>query len=284
MTTTSGVETAVYRRDGSAELSLDIFRPRGEHRGAAVLVFHGGGWRFGSREDAHNRAAALAAEGFTALAVQYRLLEAAPWPAPLADAAAALTWARAHAGDLGAGPGRIAVQGHSAGGHIALMTGTLPAAARPAAIVAYYPAIGFHPAATPDSTADFNPLALEIDEAGRIPSWMLLPPDPSAADLDAASPLALADATFPPTVLLHGTADAAIPYRASLSLHRRLIELGVPSDLHLYASRDHEFDNAPSMLQATAAAAASFLDRMVTGRERNDAEIRRYGFGATPGP
>ena len=38
----------------------------------------------------HGQATALAAVGFSALAVQYRLLDAAPWRAPLADATAAL--------------------------------------------------------------------------------------------------------------------------------------------------------------------------------------------------
>jgi hypothetical protein len=50
-------------------------------------MFHGGG-RFGSKEHLQTRATALAAQGFTAIAVQCRLLDLAPWPGPVADAAA----------------------------------------------------------------------------------------------------------------------------------------------------------------------------------------------------
>jgi acetyl esterase/lipase len=276
VTTADTFETAVYSRPGQVELGLDVFRPPAAGRGAAVLVFHGGGWRVGSREFVHARTAALAAQGFTAIAVQYRLLDVAPWPAPLADAAAALAWVRDNAARLEIDPAKVAVQGHSAGGHIALLSGTFSKEERPAAVIAYYPAIGFYPAPPPAGPA--GPPSFAVDELGRVPGWMLFPPHATQADLDAASPIAQVNPGFPPTALLHGTADSAIPFRASVNLHRRLTELGVPSDLHLYAGRNHEFDMAPSICATAVAAVASFLDRMVTEPDRNDEEIRRYPF------
>lgn len=277
MTTTRAVESTVYARPGTAELGLDLFRPADGGNGAAILLFHGGGWRAGAKEFVHERAAALAAAGFTAAAVQYRLLDVAPWPAPLADARAALSWVRAQESELGIDPEKVIIQGHSAGAHIALMTGTVDVAERPAAIVAYYPPAGFRQAAPPAPGGPL-PFPLETDELGRIPGWMLFPPDAPQAELDAASPITLADAAFPPTVLFHGTADSAVHFRASAALHRRLLELGVSSELHVYADRDHEFDMAPSMRQGTVAATASFLDRVVTRREESAAEARRYPF------
>jgi acetyl esterase/lipase len=110
---------------------------------------------------------------------------------------------------------------------------------------------------------------------------MLFPSQATQADLDAASPLALADAGFPPTILLHGTADRALGSRSSLTLHRRLLDLGVPTDLHLYAGRDHEFDRAPTAGAATTAAVASFLTRFVTEKQASDAEALRYPFPPT---
>ena len=282
MTTADAIESIAYVRQGTAELSLDLFWPGDGGNGTAVLIFHGGGWRAGAKELVHERAAALAAAGFTAAAVQYRLLDAAPWPAPLADASAALAWVRDNASKLQVDPAKVVVQGHSAGGHIALMTGTLGGAERPAAIVAYYPAVGFHRAPRPVAAAGgadpVPPLPLPVDELGRIPDWMLFPPGVSQADLDAASPITLADATFPPVLLFHGTADSAIPFPASASLHGRLIELGVPSELHVYADRDHEFDMAPSMRQATVAVTTSFLQRLVVRPDESAAEARRYAF------
>lgn len=269
-------ETVAYATHGTTDLFLDIFPPAAGSRRCAVLVLHGGAWRVGAKEAVHDRAAALAAQGFTALAVQYRLLDAAPWPAALADATAALAWTRSNAARLGVDVGQVVVQGHSAGGHIALLTGSLSSAERPAAIVAYYPVIGFYPAAPPADGGLIPPPG--ADELGRAPSWMLFPPEATQADLDAASPITLADANFPPTILLHGTADKALDSRSSLALHRRLLELGVPADLHLFAGRDHEFDRAPSLTTATAAMAASFLTRFVTDKDESDAEALRFPF------
>jgi acetyl esterase/lipase len=285
MTTAQSVESVVYSTPGGAELTLDIFRPASGNRGVAVLVFHGGAWRLGSPKDVHERTAALAAQGFVGIAVQYRFLDVAPWPAPLEDAAAALSWVRDNAGQLGIDPGKVVVQGHSAGAHISLMACTLEAALRPAAVVAYYPPIGFHSVPEPPGGilgASVELLTSQQDELGRLPSWMLLPPDPSQADLDAVSPIELVTPEFPPVIIFQGTADKALPLRASINLHRRLVDLGVPSELHTYAGRDHEFDMAPSAQQATVAAATSFLDRLVGHPELNAEEIRRYVFPPAP--
>lgn len=270
-------ETIVYARRGAAELALDVFRPEAEGNGCAVVLLHGGGWRAGAKEMVHGQAGALAARGFTAVTAQYRLLDAAPWPAQLDDAVAACAWVRDNAGALGVDPARLVVQGHSAGAHIGLMAGTLAAGVRPAAIVAYYPPIGFHPAAPPaDPTAP--PFPAELDELGRVPGWMLFPPGTPEADLDAASPITLLHKDFPPTIIFQGTADRLLGIRPSVTLHQRLVDLGVPADLHIYADRDHAFDTAPSMTEATARAAASFLERFVTRREESESEARRFAF------
>jgi acetyl esterase/lipase len=273
--------TVTYSQPATGDLTVDVFRPEVNSRHSAVLIFHGGGWRAGAKEAVHQQADALAAAGFTAIAVQYRLLDAAPWPAQLADARAALSWARSHAAELSTDPMRVVAQGHSAGAHLALMTGTIGAEERPAAIVAYYPATGFYPADPPqpaDPDVPPAPPSLELDAQGRIPSWMLFPPGTDDAELIAASPISVADATFPPTILLHATWDTVIGSAASIALHRRLDGLGVPSDLHIYAGQGHGFDLAPSMLAATVHATTSFLERVVTNRPELDAEAEQFSF------
>lgn len=270
-------ETHQFAGGGGGALTIDVFRPEGEVNGAAVLVWHGGGWVNGSPADVHDRAAALAAHGYTVFTPQYRLLDVAPWPAPLEDARAALEWVRGQVPHFGIDQDRIAVQGHSAGAHLALMTGTLDSAERPAAVVAYYPPIGFTPAERPD-VSQLTVDDLKPDDLGRLVSWMLFPEPVSQEILDAASPYLLATEDFPPTALMEGTADGAIPYRAPFHLMDRLTGLGVDSELHLYATRGHEFDRAPSMLEITSRDAASFLERVVFDRARYDEEAERYPF------
>lgn len=285
MTDSTAIETTVYSQQGATALALDVFPPTSDSNHVAVLVVHGGAWRLGSKEDVHERAAALSAAGFTAVTVQYRLADTAPWPAALTDVAAALAWIRTHAADLDVDPARVVVQGHSAGGHIALMTGTLDATERPAAIVAFYPPIGFHIAPPPTGAPSASPMAIptiQLDDLGRVPGWMLFPPNATQTDLDEASPIDLADEHFPPTIIFHGTADAMINYRSSVALHERLLELGVPTELHTFTGRDHEFDQAPSMTQATVTTTTSFLDRTVIHREESEAEARRYTLTLPP--
>jgi acetyl esterase/lipase len=52
----------------------------------------------------------------------YRLAPEAPYPAALDDAYAGLVWLVQHAGKLGIDPGRIVVEGISAGGGLAAAT------------------------------------------------------------------------------------------------------------------------------------------------------------------
>ncbi|MEW9552071.1 alpha/beta hydrolase fold domain-containing protein [Nonomuraea sp. NPDC050783] len=257
-------------------LSADVFRPVSAGWGCAVLVLHGGGWRHGAKEGVHTRCAALTSAGLTAVAVQYRLLGSAHWPAPLDDVAVALKWVRGAADELGVSPDRVVVQGHSAGGHLALLAGTLPDEVRPAAIVAYYPTTGFYAARAPEGPRFAE--AAEFDSEGRAPAWTLFDVPVPAAELRAASPIDLVSPQSPPTLLIHGTADTVIPWRVSSAFHERLLDLGVLTDLLLVGGRDHEFDRAPFMRSTLAHATEAFVRRAVVDRQAIEAESSRYPF------
>jgi pectinesterase len=65
----------------------------------------------------------LAAAGFVAVPVSYRLGEAGRFPAALHDLKAAVRWLRAHAAEHGIDPARIGAIGSSAGGQLAALLG-----------------------------------------------------------------------------------------------------------------------------------------------------------------
>ena len=85
-----------------------------------LVYFHGGGWVVGDLEthDAVCRALAVAS-GARVVSVAYRLAPEHPFPAPVDDARAAFADVAARASALGGDPGRVAVGGDSAGGHLA---------------------------------------------------------------------------------------------------------------------------------------------------------------------
>jgi acetyl esterase len=85
-----------------------------------LVYLHGGGFVIGDVESYDSVCRILCRHaGVHVLSVDYRLAPEHPFPAAVHDAGAALEWAFAHAGELGADPARVAIGGDSAGGNLA---------------------------------------------------------------------------------------------------------------------------------------------------------------------
>src|SRR3954454_12739567 len=192
---TISLETVTYASRNGADLLVDVYRPEGQAK-AAVLFLHRGGWRRGSKEAVGPSAKALAAHGFVVLAAQYRVLGAAPWPAPIQDVNSVIRWARRSAGKLGFDANRIVVEGLSAGGHLALLAaGSKHVRAfsddadadqdsSVAAAIAFYPPVEFQ-------------LGTPVD--GALHASRLLEEKADAREAELASPIHHAGPHFPPT-------------------------------------------------------------------------------------
>ncbi|MGW0547924.1 alpha/beta hydrolase [Streptomyces altiplanensis] len=115
-TTNMAVEDRTVPAD--PDVAVRIYRP---HRAqGAVVWLHGGGFVMGNLDTEHPWATRIAeSSGAVVISVAYRLAPEHPFPAPLDDAYAVLTWAAEHAAGLGVDPARIAVGGHSAGAGLA---------------------------------------------------------------------------------------------------------------------------------------------------------------------
>lgn len=120
------IKNLVYGHAGNRELKLDIFKPqpRSSQNRVAIIFLHGGGWRSGEPSMHHALAQRLALRGYLCITPEYRLSTEALYPAALEDIKAAVRWVRKHARQWGINPGMIAIAGHSAGGHLAALTGT----------------------------------------------------------------------------------------------------------------------------------------------------------------
>jgi acetyl esterase/lipase len=100
------------------DVPVRIYRP---HRAQGAIVWlHGGGFVMGDLNTEHPWAARVAmGSGAVVISVDYRRAPEDRFPAALDDVFAVLTWTAEHAAELGVGPERIAVGGHSAGAGLA---------------------------------------------------------------------------------------------------------------------------------------------------------------------
>lgn len=199
-------------------------------RRPTVVLIHGGYWR--NRYDLHLEdavAADLAGRGFLVWNIDYAP-SSGPWPATLTDVAAAYDHAFVGAFGSRVDRGRVAVVGHSAGGHLALWLasrGRLPIGApgasrhqRPALVVAQSPVACLITAAE-----------LDLGD-GAVRALMGGGPVDLPNRYAVADPLALAPSGVR-TVLLHGPGDDIVPLTqstayAAAALDCELVE--VPGD------------------------------------------------------
>lgn len=251
----------VYNTLDGRDLKLDLYRPEGGEvpTRTAVLLVHGGGWVLGDRHMMEALGSAFAAKGFLAAAVEYRLVREAPWPAQLDDVTAAVCWVADNAERLGVDADRIVVAGGSAGAQLALLAAAaLLEKPRVAAVLSLF--------AASELTVDPEPAK------GLFNASALVGPDASAAAVQAISPLHQVTADFPPVFLLHGGSDWLIDPVASLRLYQKLVDLGVPAELHVVAGALHEFVGEPGMTGPMVAEMALFLDRVLVEPQRWAAE------------
>ena len=271
----AGDNDITFARAGAADLTLDIHRPDEPATRTAVLYFHGGGWRVGSREVMGPDARAMAQRGFVGLPAQYRLLGQAPWPAQLHDVKAAIRWTRAHADQLEIDPERIVLWGSSAGAQLALLAagtadnpefegelGPRDVSSRVAAVIAVHPPTAFH-------------LGEPVDRS-TTPGANLLGEAATQEQARVASPIAHVGEGFPPTLLLHGTRDRLVHHSASQRMFDALRAARVPADLHLFHGHTHGFAGLPSTRSAIVHEVAFFLDRTLINPDKHRAEIERF--------
>jgi acetyl esterase/lipase len=211
--------------------TLTAYLPRGGQRTSACVVLPGGGYGGHAPHEGEPIARWLVGLGIAAFVATYRV---APHrhPRPLLDASRAVQLVRSKASEYRVDPGRVAMLGFSAGGHLAATVGTQRAPrvaddeaaacdARPDALILCYPVISFEEHNHPGSVAN------------------LLGDDATAAERAALSAQRNVTAATPPTFLWHTADDGVVPAAHSLLFAQALCERGVPCELHVFPHGAH---------------------------------------------
>jgi acetyl esterase/lipase len=245
-------EDVVYGRKFGTALTLDVFTPKKNPNGAAIIWVVSGGWfsahesiNLGPIQEFLNR-------GYTVFAVVHGSQPKYTIPEVLDDMHRAVRFIRAKADQYKIDPDRIGITGGSAGGHLSLMQGTAGTMGKPdakdpidrgssrvQAVACFFPPTDFLNYGKPGENAlgrgilvnfkapfDFT----EFDPSNRS-FKRITDEDRIVAIGKQISPVNHATADDPPTLIIHGDADLLVPIQQAELIIDKLKQAGVPAEL-----------------------------------------------------
>ncbi len=253
----------VFGRGGETELKLDLARPRAAKGPLpAVLILHGGGWVAGNKRDFLPIVKLLAEEGFVAVTAQYRLARPTisgmgrrnpnPWPAQIEDAKCAVRYLRANAKRWNIDSQRIAAMGFSAGGHLAMLLGTMNGAdglegegghathaSSVQAVISFFGPTNMG-RARPQDTKDIAKLPPEEKrDVLRAMALSAIFGQRFMEDPTRASPLSYVNEGDAAMLLFQGTKDRLVDPEHTVSMMDALTQAGVPGKVVFHVGKGH---------------------------------------------
>ncbi|MEO6093705.1 MAG: alpha/beta hydrolase [Novosphingobium sp.] len=272
------VEKVIEGPDGAVSVFWFDPEPSAKDR-PALLHIHGGGMVIGSaRLMPHGPSTLAASIGLPVASVEYRLAPETPFPGPQEDCYAALAWMARDAAELGIDPSRIGVTGESAGGLLAAAVAQMArdrGGPKLAAQILVYPMLDHRVGGDADPWRNRHTGEFVWTRKSNQFGWESLRGDylPNDARKGWFSP-SLADdvAGLPPTWIGVGNLD--LFFDEDLDYARRLVDAGVPVELHAYPGAFHGFDmlGGAGVTKAFARDRRSGTARLLGVKPPSDAE------------
>jgi acetyl esterase/lipase len=244
------VPNITYLTANNWEAKLDLYLPHGVTAPNPTLIYiHGGGWTGGSKEASQLTFLPYLEKGWTVVNVEYRLARISLAPAAVEDCLCALRWVIHNAKTYNFDTNNLVVTGNSAGGHLALTTGMLPASTgldrecpgpeplKVSAIVNWY------------GITDVEDLLDGPNMKTYAVTW-LSSMENRAEIARRVSPIHYVRADLPPIITIHGDADPTVPYTHAVRLHEALQKVGVPNTLVTIPGGHHGGFNREQTLRA----------------------------------
>ena len=266
--------THVYKTVGDTRIEADIYRAADKTLRPVVVWIHGGALVNGTRTAVPGNLIDLCRmEGYALASLDYRLAPEVKLPAIAEDIDDAVTWLRKQGPTLlHVNPDRCVITGESAGGYLALLAATR-LKPPPRGLIAYW---GFADIRDIDSPAYVEsqrkspPLAQKEDAYQAVGARVLTGTAWNTAtqkgrsqfivyvlqnglwakevagfegndrrQRELYSPVRTATRNFPPTLLIHGTADRIVLHAESAKMAAQLARLRVPHELISVSGADH---------------------------------------------
>jgi acetyl esterase/lipase len=256
-------QDVIYGRKFGTALTMDVFTPKKNANGAAVIWVISGGWisdhRFILPDVPYAPVKILIDRGYTVFAVVHGSQPKFTIPEILQDMHRAVRYIRAHAKDYHIDPERIGITGGSAGGHLSLMQGTAGdkgnskapdpvdrVSSRVQAVACFFPPTDFLNYGKPGENAvgrgilkdfkapfDFHKLR---PNAGFVP---ITDEKKILAIGRQISPVNHVTAESAPALIIHGDKDKLVPMQQAEIMVEKLKKAGVPAKLVVKKGADH---------------------------------------------
>jgi acetyl esterase/lipase len=260
----------IYAKHGDQELRLDLYTPKPKPAGLipGIVVIRGGGWKQGDKNGFAPIAAGLAARGFAAACIEYRVVPAVTITDCVNDTKAAVRWMRAEGKHYGIQTDAIGAIGGSAGGHLVALLAT-------SYKVSKLEGNGGHPGVSSRIQA-VVPMAPVVDFASfqqqkqSGAANQMFAGDPKMMTL--LSPVTHLDADTAPMLLIHSNGDKTVPIAQSEEMLARCKKAGVAAEMVTIDGAPHGFWNLPQWAGETIERSAKFfhsvLDHVGSGAGR----------------
>jgi acetyl esterase/lipase len=257
-------EDVIYARKFGTALTMDVFTPKKNANGAAVVLVVSGGWfsdhgtiPFVMTHSGNE----FVKHGYTVFAVVHGSQPRFIIPEAIADLNRAVRFIRYHAKEYKIDPDRIGITGGSAGGHLSLMQGTAGdlgdpkakdpvdrASSRVQAVACFFPptdflnygGVGKYAFALDGVLANYR-VAVDVREFDPKTKRLEHVTDEKKA-LELArtiSPITHVSSDDPPTLIIHGDADKLVPIEQAEAIVAKLKEAGVPAKLMVKKDAGH---------------------------------------------
>ncbi len=254
----------VYGHKDGLALTLDVYSPKAEGNGAAVLFMVSGGWysQWSPPEEKGGLVQPLISRGFTVFAVRHGSSPRYSIPEAVDDVRRSVRFIRHNADRFKVLTDRIGVFGMSAGGHLSLMLGTTADTGN-AQNKNLIEQTGDQVQAVVAYVAPTDLTIMVKDAPDRLPAYASFP----ALNLDmnnakANSPLFHVSPDDAPTLLLAGAKDDLVPIDHSRKIKKSFDEQKVECKLVEFENAGHGFGGQDAV-QATSEMVDWFVSHLV---------------------
>jgi acetyl esterase/lipase len=291
----------IYGRKFGMALTMDVFTPKKDANGAAVIVVVSGGWFSGTEHIRPAMYAPFLQRGYTVFAVVHGSQPKFTVPEIIDDINRAVRFIRYHAKDYGVDPDRFGIIGASAGGHLSLMQATAGDLGKPdatdhvdrvssrvQAVCAFFPPtdlLNYGAKGKEMLARSFQvPFTAAVDYKTYSKAKALyLPVTEENEQREISkriSPITHVTPDDPPTLLIHGDKDELVPLQQSEEILAKFKEAGVPAELIVKKGAAHGWPTIALDLLTCA----DWFDKYLSKDKKAELNGKKPEAGATAEP